>query len=110
MFGYATAAPSGLRRSLPPVAPVPEGIKEGCWRVDLMDEINSWGGGIMETLDWNDIGKRAAWTFAQAFFGTVAVGITTDVATYKAGAIAGVAAVLSLFKNIFAQTRAAKKA
>lgn len=59
----------------------------------------------MQGLDWKDIANRAEWTFAQAFLATVAVGASgvTSVGTWKAGAIAGAAAVLSLLKNIVAQ-------
>lgn len=54
-------------------------------------------------LNWKDIAERAEWTFAQAFIATIGVGAVTNVATYKAGAIAGIAAVISLAKNIVKQ-------
>lgn len=59
----------------------------------------------MDKLDWKDILERAEWTFAQAFLAVVSVGVAgvTDVGTWKAGAIAGAAAVLSMLKNVVAQ-------
>jgi hypothetical protein len=57
----------------------------------------------MKGLNWKDILERAEWTFAQAFLAVVGVGVVTDVATYKAGAIAGIAAVLSMLKNVVKQ-------
>ena len=56
----------------------------------------------MTKADWKDIAARAEWTFAQAFLATVGVAAAdvTNVATWKAGVIAGVAAVISLLKNV----------
>lgn len=50
-------------------------------------------------MNYRNIAERAAWTFVQAF---LAVYVVTDSASAKAGAVAGVAAVLSLVKNIAA--------
>lgn len=54
-------------------------------------------------VNWKDVMERVEWTFAQAFLATIGVGAVTNVSTYKAGAIAGVAAVISLLKNIVKQ-------
>lgn len=66
----------------------------------------------MANLDWQDILDRAVWTFVQT--GLVSVGAAgagfVNVAVWKTAAIAGGASVISLLKNVFAQTRAAKKA
>ncbi len=66
----------------------------------------------MGNLDWKDILDRAEWTFAQAALATAgAAGAGfVSVAVWKAAAVAGGAAVISLLKNVFSQTRAAKKA
>lgn len=59
----------------------------------------------MEGLDWKDIASRAEWTFAQAALAVVgAAGAGfVSVQVWKAAAIAGGAAVISMLKNIFVQ-------
>jgi hypothetical protein len=58
--------------------------------------------------DWSDIAERALWTFVQAFLATLPVaGFGTDWAGWLAfllsGLMAGIAAVLSLIKNVARQ-------
>ncbi len=66
---------------------------------------------MFQVIDWSDLGERAIWTFAQAFLGTFAVVNVLDVDELKAAALAGVAAgiaaVLSLIKNVVKQNQAA---
>jgi len=57
---------------------------------------------------WNDVIERAAWTFVQAFLGAFPIaGIGTDLAAWKAAALsglaAGIAALISLIKNVAKQ-------
>jgi hypothetical protein len=51
-----------------------------------------------------DIAERALWTFLQAFIGVLIAGDMVDLSsgTLRAGAIAGVAAVLALVKSVAA--------
>jgi len=63
----------------------------------------------MSSFDWKDILNRALWTFAQAAIGILVVAqaagtpFTTDL-LWKAAA-AGVAAVISVGKNMYVQKR-----
>jgi len=50
-------------------------------------------------MNFKDIGIRAVKTAIQAFVAVVGVGLVTDVATYKAGAIAALAAGISVVMN-----------
>lgn len=66
----------------------------------------------MANLDWKDILDRAVWTLVQSgliVVGGAGVGFV-NVAVWKSAALAGGAAVISLLKNVFAQSQAAKKA
>ena len=46
--------------------------------------------------NYRDIIERTAWTFAQAFLATFAIG---DLSTFKSAAVAGVAAALAVVKG-----------
>lgn len=48
------------------------------------------------TDNYRDIIERTAWTFAQAFLATFAIG---DLSTLKSAAVAGVAAALAVVKG-----------
>jgi len=56
-------------------------------------------------MNWRDVISRAAWTFAQAFLAVLVISPDwSEVATSaKAGAVAGLAALLSLAKTTVAQ-------
>lgn len=66
---------------------------------------------MIQVYDWKEIGKRAAWTFAQAALAIVIAAGTdyVNVDTWKAAAIAGGAAVFSFLKNVGVQTKNAAK-
>jgi hypothetical protein len=51
-----------------------------------------------------DLAERALWTFVQAFIGVLLAGGMLDLSTgtLRAGAIAGIAAVLALIKGVAA--------
>lgn len=49
---------------------------------------------------WRDAGERALWTFVQAALAVVVAGNVVDIGVWKAGAVAGVAAVLSFVKSV----------
>ena len=51
-------------------------------------------------MNWNNILSRAAWTFIQAFTSATAGAVVWDVEVWKAAAVAGLAALLSLIKTI----------
>lgn len=61
----------------------------------------------MKKLNWQPIVERGTWTFAQAFLAVVVAAGTdyVNVATWKAAAIAGGAAVFSFLKNVTVQAR-----
>ena len=65
---------------------------------------------MFEKEKLQDLGERCVMTFAQAFLGIVAAGPMggMDVEPMKAGAAAGVAAVLSVVKTNVAQHSGAK--
>ena len=50
-------------------------------------------------MDWKDIAVRAVKTAIQAFIGVLGVGLVTDMAVYKAAAIAAAAAAISVVMN-----------
>lgn len=50
-------------------------------------------------MNWKDIAIRAVKTAVQAFIGVVGVSLVTDVAVYKAGAIAAASAAISVVMN-----------
>jgi len=60
---------------------------------------------MFKEANLKDLGERCAMTFIQAFLGIVAAGplVGMDVVPMKAGAAAGVAAVLSVVKTYVAQ-------
>ncbi len=62
---------------------------------------------MFSNINLADLAERAAWTFVQSFFAMFAVANLTNLAEVKsaalAGAVAGVAAVLSLIKNVIRQ-------
>lgn len=51
-------------------------------------------------MDWKNILERAGWTFLQAGLAVVVAADALDITVWKAAAVAGVAAVLSLVKTI----------
>ena len=59
---------------------------------------------MFDKTQLQDLGERCAMTFAQSFLGIVAVGpmVGMDADVLKAGAAAGVAAVLSVLKSYIA--------
>lgn len=61
----------------------------------------------MKDLDWPDIANRVGWTFVQAFIATVAAAGAdyVNATVLKSAGIAGLAAAISLLKNIFVQAR-----
>ncbi|MCD6385909.1 hypothetical protein J7M23_09060 [Candidatus Sumerlaeota bacterium] len=69
-------------------------------------------------IDWKDVWERVSWTFLQAFVGAFCLTVTVDSTTLfdltmwkkalLSGLAGGVAAVISLIKNIFSENTAKK--